>query len=617
MASFMMSPYPGQGKAAPPPEVYGTAHSNGHEEPVMSEVPYGYETANGEYQPYTNPQAMGSYNWRSDDYQDQGALLNERRKAALDEVDKAFFSRFHWKVVGIVGAGFFTDAYDTFVIDTAVTILGWVYGHADSPGSAPVLSPAQILGLKAAGPIGTFFGMLVFGYLGDRLGRKRIYGMELLIIICSVFTQSLMAQGRAVNIVGTLTLSRFIMGVGIGGDYPTSSVIASEYAPVAARGRMITAVFATQGLGQVAGAIVSIVLAYAYKSTLDNTPVADAQIVANHLDQMWRILIGFGCIPGTLALLFRFTIPETPRFTMDIVRNVNQACQDVDTFLTTGGYKVDPDARVEVVQAPKASLEDWMNYFSKRKNLFVLLGTCYSWFALDIAFYGLSLNSSVFLTGIFPSKPSDTIWNRLHNLAVRNVIPICAGLIPGYIAAFFIIDKFGRRMLQLVGFAALFVLLLIMGVVVGTGKLFSHDGVNVNQNGSNAFLVLYCLASFFLNCGPNTTTFVVPAESFPTRYRSTMNGVVAASGKLGAIISQAVIYAQLKDVAQLQKHERGIMVILIVFAVFMLSGVASTLIVPDTMNQTLETNSNEEQANFIYGPAQPTRPEQADRYRDQ
>lgn len=129
----------------------------------------------------------------------------------------------------------------------------------------------------------------------------------------------------------------------------------------------------------------------------------------------------------------------------------------------------------------------------------------------------------------------------------------------------------------------------------------NKDGSTSNAN--RAFLVLYCLASFFLNCGPNTTTFVIAGESFPTRYRSTMNGVAAASGKLGAIISQLVIYAQLKgntssDVTQ---HETGIKVILIVFAFFMLSGVASTWIIPETKEMSLEDNSDEDQNNFIKG----------------
>lgn len=133
------------------------------------------------------------------------------------------------------------------------------------------------------------------------------------------------------------------------------------------------------------GAIVSVVIVYAYKHALGPADIDDVDAVADHLDQMWRILVGFGCVPGALALLFRFTIPETPRFTMDIARNVNQASQDIDTFLTTGSYYVDPDARVEHVLAPKMSWADWTHYFSKQRNFFILLGTCYSWFALDVS----------------------------------------------------------------------------------------------------------------------------------------------------------------------------------------------------------------------------------------
>ena len=69
----------------------------------------------------------------------------------------------------------------------------------------------------------------------------------------------------------------------------------------------------------------------------------------NSVDYMWRLLIGLGCVPGVVALYFRLTIPETPRFTMDIERNVKQAAQDIENVLTTGTYHVDPDAVVQRV----------------------------------------------------------------------------------------------------------------------------------------------------------------------------------------------------------------------------------------------------------------------------
>jgi hypothetical protein len=135
-----------------------------------------------------------------------------------------------------------------------------------------------------------------------------------------------------------------------------------------------------------AAALVAFIIVRAYKTSL----IHDASPSTIHMDQMWRILIGLGCIPGVVALYFRLTIPETPRFTMDIERNVQQASQDVDNFLTSGTYYVDPDAAIERVQAPKASRRDFIAYFSKWENMKVLIGTSYSWFALDVCHILLS-----------------------------------------------------------------------------------------------------------------------------------------------------------------------------------------------------------------------------------
>jgi PHS family inorganic phosphate transporter-like MFS transporter len=126
---------------------------------------------------------------------------------------------------------------------------------------------------------------------------------------------------------------------------------------------------------------VAYIIVAAYKPLL----LKDSPLQLNHVDYMWRLLIGLGCVPGVIALYFRLTIPETPRFTMDIERNVRQASQDIDNVLSTGKFVVDPDAVIQRVQAPKASRRDFVAYFSKWENGKVLLGTSYSWFALDVS----------------------------------------------------------------------------------------------------------------------------------------------------------------------------------------------------------------------------------------
>jgi len=99
---------------------------------------------------------------------------------------------------------------------------------------------------------------------------------------------------------------------------------------------------------------------------------------------MWRLLIGLGCVPGTIALYFRLTISETPRFTMDIERNIEQASHDISNTLNEQKMYHDPGG-VTRFEAPKASLADFKAYFGQRKNFKILFGTAYSWFALDVS----------------------------------------------------------------------------------------------------------------------------------------------------------------------------------------------------------------------------------------
>ncbi|KAH8826641.1 phosphate permease [Flagelloscypha sp. PMI_526] len=519
--------------------------------------------------------------------------LDERRRTALAEVDNAKFSRFHARIIAVAGTfiekplnssvGFFTDAYDIFAINIASTMLATVYGHNGS------LTANQELGIKVATPVGTFVGQLLFGWLADQIGRKRMYGIELMIIIIATFAQALSGNASAVNIFGVLIVWRFIMGVGIGGDYPLSAIISSEFATTKTRGRMMSAVFAAQGWGNFAASIVGLVVTAAYKKKMLSDPAG----VNNSVDHMWRLLIGLGCVPAAVALYFRLTIPETPRYIMDIERNINQATNDIDNVLTTGTFKKDPDAIVQRVEAPKASWADFISYFSKWNNFRILFGCAYSWFALDIAFYGLGLNSSIILQAIgfggATSKGAQKVYDGIYNVCVGNLILSAAGLLPGYYFTVLFIDKWGRKPIQLMGFIILTIVFIIMG--------FAYDKLTATASATKAFVFLYCLANFFQNFGPNTTTFVIPGEAFPTRYRSTAHGISAASGKLGAIVAQ-VGFARLKDIGGKNAFVKHILEI---FALFMLTGIFSTIILPETKGKSLEELSNEDQEGFVTG----------------
>ncbi|KAH9847506.1 phosphate transporter [Lenzites betulinus] len=515
--------------------------------------------------------------------------LNEKRRATLAEVDNATFSWFHVRICLVAGAGFFTDAYDIFAINIASVMLGYVYGHNQK------LSANQDLGIKVATPVGVVLGQLVFGWLADVFGRKRIYGYELMLMIVASFGQALAGEAHGVNIIGVLVVWRFIMGLGVGGDYPLSSVIPAEFSSTRIRGRVMIAVGANQGWGQLAAALVAFIITAAYKDTL----LADDPRVLPHVDYMWRLLIGLGCVPGAVALYFRLTIPETPRFTMDVERNVLRAARDAERIVAVGTYAHRGDSDSDVgdvrVRAPRASRRDFAAYFSKRENLVPLLGMCYAWFAIDVAFYGLGLNTSIILQAIGFGSPSAgvtgtaAVYETLRNVSVGNIVLAVAGLIPGVWTTFLVVDSWGRKPVQLLGFIMLTILYLIMG--------FAYRPLTATPASRKAFVFLYCLTNFFSNFGPNATVSVFPGESFPTRYRSTAFGIAAASGKIGAVVSQ-VGFGKLVNIGG---ENAFVPHLLEIFAFFMLTGALATLVLKEGRNLTLEELSNERQEGFIEG----------------
>ena len=99
-------------------------------------------------------------------------------------------------------------------------------------------------------------------------------------------------------------------------------------------------VFAMQGIGQFTAAIIALIVASGFKESLQTAKSVDLcdGVCQLAVDKMWRIIIGFGAVPGCIALYFRLTIPETPRYTFDVARDSEKAVEDVKA------YK--PDTRV-------------------------------------------------------------------------------------------------------------------------------------------------------------------------------------------------------------------------------------------------------------------------------
>jgi PHS family inorganic phosphate transporter-like MFS transporter len=510
----------------------------------------------------------------------------ERKRLALEKIDNAEFSWYHIRAILVAGVGFLTDSYDIFAINMAVPMMSHVYWKGTIPSSTQTL-------IKVSTSVGTVIGQVGFGWLADAVGRKAIYGVELIIMIAATILQCTAGHSPAISFPAVLSFYRIIMGIGIGGDYPLSSIITSEFATTKWRGAIMGAVFANQGWGQLLGGIVAIICIAGYKSDINvnSNALCDAAC-QKACDQMWRILIGFGAVPGLVALYFRLTIPESPRYTFDVANEIEKAAADTGKFVS-GQHGNAEQGDIEYLtqhetrdahlnyEPPKATWNDFWAHFLQWRYGKILLGTAGSWFTLDVAFYGLGLNSATILKTIGYAS-SKNIYKSLYNQAAGNLILVCAGSIPGYWLCVATIDTMGRKFLQFWGFAILTMLFCVIG--------FAYHKLS-----EGGLLALYILCQLFQNFGPNTTTFIVPGECYPTRYRSTAHGLSAASGKVGAIIAQTCI-GTLQDhgcAAKGLKAGCWLNHVMEIFALFMLLGMGTTLCIPETKRKTLEELAEE------------------------
>lgn len=412
-----------------------------------------------------------------------------------------------------------------------------------------------------------------------------------------------------------------IMGVGVGGDYPLSAVITAEFSSTQYRGGIISAVFAMQGLGQLAAALMTLIVVVAYKDHLQ--PIASVATCTGEcvgtVDKMWRIVIAFGGIPAWFALYYRLTIPgeccksndetsltstETPRYTFDVKYDIEKASVDTQKYrYGKQGNILNPVTQARTrremngYRKPPVTLIEVFRFYSQQKQAIRLFGCAMSWLYvsihvtaihpltsssfLDLAFYGLGFSSASLLSTMGFDK-RDNLYLNLRNTAVGQTVLICAGALPGYWLTVLTVDKFGRRPIQIWGFAVLTIIFCIIGFA---WKVLSKTHL----------LILYVLAQFFFNFGPNATTFIIPAEIFPTRVRCTGHGFSAGMGKLGAVLAQIFFAPMIKRGATHENPTPWIHGVMQIFALFMFLGMLTSFLVPESKKARLEELAGEKE----------------------
>jgi MFS family permease len=448
-------------------------------------------------------------------------VAETRARDLIVALDEASLSRFHLRAVLVSGMGFFTDAYDLFVIGIASTLITKQWD----------LSSGHLALLNSTMLFAAFLGALVLGRFADLGGRKRVYWLVAVIMIVAALGSALAPS------FWVLIAFRFLLGFGVGGDYPVSAVLMSEYANRKDRGKLVGMVFGTQALGLIVGPLVALALLGAGVS--DNVA--------------WRVLLGLGAVPAAAVIYLRRKMPESPRYQLQVQGQAEQAAAQISDF-TGGQVNGNGSGGRRQQMGLRAFLTD-------RRWLIMLAGTAGTWFLLDYAYYGNTISTPQILSLISPSASTMT------KIAIQLAIFVVAA-VPGYLLAIARLDKIGHRRLQLLGFAMMGLCFLIIAAIPGMTTTVAP------------FLIVYGVSYFFTEFGPNMTTFVMPSELYPVTMRATGHGISAGVGKLGAFIG-VFLFPLLSDWLGL----RGTLLLTAGVSVL---GFALTLVLPEPAGRSLE-----------------------------
>ena len=455
-------------------------------------------------------------------------MTGPRTGDLITALDEASLSRFHLRAVLASGMGFFTDAYDLFIIGIAAALITRDWD----------LSTGQLALLNSTMLAAACLGAFVFGRFADVIGRKRVYWIVAAIMIAGALGSALSPS------YWVLIAFRFVLGFGVGGDYPVSAVMVSEYANRKDRGKLVGMVFGTQALGLIIGPLIALALLGA--------GVSD--------DTAWRVMLALGAVPAAAVIYLRCRMPESPRYQIQVQGKAEQAASRMSQF--TNGQVSGPGG--QPVAGSPGGLQPEMGlraFLTSRKWLIMLAGTAGTWFLLDYAYYGNTISSPQILSLISPGASTMT------KIALQLAIFVVAAL-PGYILGIARMDRIGHRRLQLAGFAMMALCFLIIAVIPGMTTSVAP------------FLLVYGVSYFFTEFGPNMTTFVLPSELYPVTMRATGHGISAGVGKLGAFIGVFLF--------PLLQTSLGLRGTLLLTAAVSAAGLALTLVLPEPAGRSLE-----------------------------
>jgi putative MFS transporter len=405
------------------------------------------------------------------------------RPSRSERLDALPWTRAHSRILGGSGVGWALDAMDVGLISFVIAQLAVVW-EAD----------AGQLGLVAsAGFLGMAIGASVGGLLADRLGRRQVFALTLLVYGLATGVSALAMS------VGALIALRFVVGLGLGAELPVASTLVSEFAPARIRGRVIVILESSWAVGWTAAALIG-------------------YLVIPSSDDGWRWALALGAVPAVWAIFVRLRLPESVRFLeakgrhaeaervvrgLEVAAGASPAPDPVPE--TPTDLRADDDAADADATAP-APRERLFGARLRRRTLSLWI----VWFCVNFAYYG----AFIWLPTLLVAQGFSLVRSFAYTLLIT------LAQLPGYAVSAWLVERWGRRVTLAV---------FLAGSAVSAGLFGTADDVT-------SILVFGSLMSFS-NLGAWGALYAVTPELYPTRVRATGAGSAAGFGRLASIIA--------------------------------------------------------------------------------
>jgi putative MFS transporter len=430
-------------------------------------------------------------------------------------LDALPWTRKHSRLLGGSGIGWALDAMDVGLISFVIAQLAVVW-KADA-GSLGFVASAGFLGMAIGASLG--------GLLADKLGRRQVFALTLLVY--GVFT-GLSALSLS---VGALIALRFLVGLGLGSELPVASTLVSEFAPARIRGRIIVILESFWAIGWTAAAVIG-------------------YFVIPTSDDGWRWALALGAVPAVWAIFVRLRLPESVRFLEAKGRHA-EAERIVADFEDAAGVST-PPATAEAPEPVVAGERPIATLFGarlRRRTISLWL----VWFCVNFAYYG----AFIWLPTLLVAQGFSLVRSFEYTLIIT------LAQLPGYAASAWLVEKWGRRVTLAV---------FLAGSAISAGLFGTADSVT-------SILVFGALLSFF-NLGAWGALYAVTPELYPTRVRGTGAGWAAGFGRLASIIAPLCV--------PLLLSAGGVALPFGVFAAVFAVAAIAALTLPDLRGKALE-----------------------------